>query len=295
MLDDRAVDQVRRFNRLVTERIGALDEHYLARSRPLGQSRVLWEIGPDGAEVRDLRRRLDLDSGYLSRLLRSLERSGLVTVAAAAGDRRVRTARLTPAGADERALLDERSDALARELVAPLSPPQQRRLVGAMAEVEALLTASLVRLSVVDPGEDDAQRCLRRYFAELDDRFDAGYDPEAALPLLLDEMRAPRGRFVVARLRGEAVGCGVVKLHGAGPADIKRMWVAPEARGLGLGRRLLTELEVLAAAEGARSTQLETNRALAEAISLYRSSGYVEVAPFNDEPYGHHWFRKALG
>ncbi len=152
-----------------------------------------------------------------------------------------------------------------------------------------------LRLAVVDPAEEDAQHCLRRYFAELDERFDAGYDPEAALPLEVDEMRAPRGRFVLARRRNEPVGCGVLKLHGAEPAEIKRMWVSPAARGLGLGRRLLAELERLAAAEGAPATQLETNRALPEAIALYRSSGYVEVPAFNDEPYGHHWFRKELG
>ena len=151
-----------------------------------------------------------------------------------------------------------------------------------------------IGLAVVDPAEDDARHCLRRYFAELDERFDTGYDPDAALPLELDEMRPPRGRFLLARLRDEPVGCGVLKLHGAEPAEIKRMWVAPSARGLGLGRRLLTELELLATAEGAPATQLETNRALPEAIALYRASGYAEVPAFNDEPYGHHWFRKAL-
>lgn len=152
-----------------------------------------------------------------------------------------------------------------------------------------------VRLDVVDPGEADAQHCLRRYFAELDERFDAGYDPGAALPLELDEMRAPRGRFLLARRGDEAVGCGVLKLHGAEPAEIKRMWVSPAARGLGVGRRLLGELERLAAEAGAPATQLETNRNLPEAIAMYRSSGYVEVPAFNDEPYGHHWFRKDLG
>lgn len=151
-----------------------------------------------------------------------------------------------------------------------------------------------VELVVVDPAEDDAQHCLRRYFAELNERFDAGYDPGTALPLELDEMRAPWGRFLLARRGDEPVGCGVLKLHGAEPAEIKRMWVSPTARGIGLGRRLLTELEVLAAAEGAPAAQLETNRALGEAIAMYRSSGYVEVPAFNDEPYGHHWFRKDL-
>src|SRR3954451_3165282 len=104
--------RVRRFSRTVTERVGALDDHYLARDRPLGQSRVLWEVGETGADVRALRTRLGLGSGYLSRLLRSLGDAGLVSVEAGAGDRRVRTVRLTAAGRAERRLLDRRSDEL---------------------------------------------------------------------------------------------------------------------------------------------------------------------------------------
>src|SRR4029077_19873634 len=86
------IDQVRRFNRAVTQQAGALDDAFLTRGRPLGQARVLWEIGPDGRDARYLRARLDLDSGYLSRLLRALERDGLVTVEANEADGRIRTA-----------------------------------------------------------------------------------------------------------------------------------------------------------------------------------------------------------
>jgi ribosomal protein S18 acetylase RimI-like enzyme len=96
-------------------------------------------------------------------------------------------------------------------------------------------------------------------------------------------------------LHGEPVGCGALKLHGDDPAEIKRMWVAPAARGLGLGRRLLADLEAHAAARGVRTLRLETNGALGEAIGLYRSAGYREVPAFSDEPYAHHWFEKALG
>src|SRR5688500_409541 len=134
------VEQVRRFNRAVTQRVGALHDHYLARDRPLGEARVLWQIGEgDGCDVRQLRSLLDLDSGYLSRLLRSLEGDGLVAVEASPDDKRVRAARLTPAGRSERAVLDQRSDILARSLLGPLSGPQRERLVTAMAEVERLL------------------------------------------------------------------------------------------------------------------------------------------------------------
>jgi len=95
-------------------------------------------------------------------------------------------------------------------------------------------------------------------------------------------------------LRGEPVGCGALKFHGDQPAELKRMWVAESTRGLGIGRRLLDELERHAADGGARVIRLETNRSLTEAISLYRSAGYREVAAFNDEPYAHHWFEKQL-
>ena len=95
-------------------------------------------------------------------------------------------------------------------------------------------------------------------------------------------------------MHGEPVGCGALKFHGDAPAEIKRMWVAPAARGLGLGRRLLTDLEAQAVARGVRTLRLETNRALGEAIGLYRAAGYREVAAFNDEPYAHHWFEKTL-
>ena len=100
---------------------------------------------------------------------------------------------------------------------------------------------------------------------------------------------------MVARLRDEPIGCGALKLHGRDPAEIKRMWVAPTARGLGLGRRLLRELEASAGRRGATRARLETNRALTEAVNLYRSAGYSEVAAFNDEPYADHWFEKRLG
>jgi ribosomal protein S18 acetylase RimI-like enzyme len=107
-------------------------------------------------------------------------------------------------------------------------------------------------------------------------------------------MTSPAGVLLVATLHGEPVGCGALKFHPGAPAEVKRMWVAPSARGLGLGRRLLAELETRAAAEGVRTLRLETNRALGEALGLYRAAGYREVAPFNDEHYADHWFEKHL-
>jgi len=289
------VEQVRRFNRTVTQRIGALSDGFLAPGRPLGRARLLWEIGPGGSDVRALRSRLDLDSGYLSRLLRSLEDDGLVVVEQSQADGRVRTARLTGRGRAERAELDRRSDDAAAAILAPLSARQRTRLVTAMAEVERLLVASEVQVAVCDPRQPDARFCLRSYFSELSRRFDGGFDPARSISAGDGELTPPAGLLLVARLHGEPVGCGALKFHGDAPAEIKRMWVAPAARGLGLGRRLLTDLEAHAAARQVRALRLETNRTLDEAIGLYRSAGYREVAAFNDERYAHHWFEKTLG
>lgn len=294
MAQDAMIAQVRRFNRAVTQRVGALSDQYLARARPLGASRVIWEIGSEGCEVRSLRSRLGLDSGQLSRLLRGLEADGLVRLSQSELDGRIRVARLTPAGLAERALLDERSDDLAWSMLASLHDDDRAELVAAMRDVERLLTRSIVAIRVVDPAGADARRCLRAYFAELNRRSDAPFDPSKGTSAEPHELRAPVGAFLVAYLRGEPVGCGAVKHQADGPSDIKRMWVAESARGLGIGRRLLEELEALARERGAPAARLDTNKALIEAITMYRSAGYREVPAFNHEPFAHLWFEKRL-
>jgi DNA-binding MarR family transcriptional regulator len=293
-MDAQAIDLLRRFNRTVSQRIGALNDHFLARNRPLGEARVLWEIGTEGTDVRTLRRRLDLDAGYLSRLLRSLERAGMAVVEPDDTDRRVRSVRLTAAGLEERAILNQLSDNLAASLLEPLNESQRSRLIDAIGVVDRLLTAGLVRIEVADPTSADAQYCINSYFRELDVRFEAGFDPVRSIPADAAELTEPAGLLLLAWLREAPIGCGALRFHGGEPAEIKRMWVAPSARGLGVGRRMLTELEQRARVRGVRSVRLETNRTLAEAISLYRKSGYVEVPPFNNEPYAHHWFEKQL-
>src|SRR5882757_1579294 len=286
--DGTQIEQVRRFSRTVTERVGVLHDHYLGRDRPIGEARLLWEIGERGRDVRWLRERLGLDSGYLSRLLRSLETAGLATVEPRPEDRRVRTVRLTDAGRAECALLDVRSDELAGSLLASLNTAQRARLVAAMGDVERLLTAATVTLDAVDPDHPDAEYCLRSYFTELRERFEAGFDPARSLLPDAGELRPPHGLFLLARLHGEPVGCAGLKLPPGAPAEIKRMWVAPRARRLGLGRRFLAEAEARAAQHGCEVLRLETNKALGAAISLYRSAGFQEIPAYNDELYAHH-------
>jgi DNA-binding MarR family transcriptional regulator/GNAT superfamily N-acetyltransferase len=288
------VEQVRSFNRTMTERVGALNDHFLGRNHPLGEARLLWEIGAEGARVRTLRGRLGLDSAYVSRLLRSLEAQGLVVVQKSETDGRVRQVQLTEAGLRERAELDSRADAFARSLLEPLNERQREKLAAAMAEVERLLIASMVKIAVTDPASPDARWCIEQYYAELNTRFEAGFDPTLGISAHPHELTPPNGLLLVARLREEPVGCGALKFHDNAPAELKRMWVAPQARGLGLGRRLLQELEQQAREAGVTVLHLETNHNLTEAISLYQHSGYQEVAAFNDEPYAHHWFEKRL-
>jgi len=286
--------QVRQFTRTVTQRVGGLNESFLSRDRSLGQARLLWEIGVAGCDLRALRSRLDLDSGYLSRMLRSLEADGLVSVQPSSVDSRVRTARLTAAGLAERALLDRRSDEAAECILQPLTPGQRERLVIAMAEVQRLLVAASVQLTVTDPRDPGARSCMRAYFDELDQRFDNGFDPAASISADDAELTPPAGLFLLATLHTEPVGCGALKFHDDASVEIKRMWVSPAARGLGLGRRILAELEQQAVAGRARVLRLETNRALTEAIGMYRAAGYREVEAFNDESYAHHWFEKTV-
>ncbi len=157
------------------------------------------------------------------------------------------------------------------------------------------MTPDEIDLREVDVGSPDAQRCLRAYVAELNRRApDRGFDPNKGATAKPHEVRPPNGAFVVAYLRGEAVGCGAVKHHPGGVTDIKRMWVAEGARGLGVGRRLLTRLEDLARDHGSTETRLETNDVLPEAIALYRSAGYAQVPAFNDEPFADKWFARSL-
>lgn len=285
---------VRRFNRLVTLRAGALDDHFLGRARPLGASRVLYEIGSAGADLRDLRRRLSMDPGYTSRLIAALEREGLVQIERAAEDRRVRTARLTPAGRREVREMDRRSDRAAAGLLEALPASERTRLVAAMGEVHRLLRLAGLRIERVSPADAAARRCVARYFEELGRRFEMGFDPASSLPAEDRDLIPPAGAFLVGSIDGEPVACGAIKTIESGVGSLKRMWVADDVRGLGIGRRMLHALEAEAPALGLRVLRLETNRELGEAIRLYRTAGYREVPRFNDDPYAHHWFEKRL-
>lgn len=285
--------RIRSFNRTVTQRLGVLNERYLGRDRPLVESRLLFEIGTEGASVREIRNRLGLDSGFLSRLLRALEHKGLATTARrAAQDGRMRFVSLTRRGLAELRRINALSDALAKSMLEALTPEQSKRLVEAMSEVERLLKASSVEVVHADAASAEAARCFGQYFAELASRFPAGFDAGTAGGA--GDFVPPKGCLLVASLLGEPVGCGALRTIGPGVGEIKRMWVAPAARGLGIARRLLHDLEQVARRRKLRVIRLDTNASLTEAQRLYRSSGYREIKRFNDNPYADFWFEKRL-
>ena len=293
-MDESQLQSVRRFNRLVTQRVGALEVDYLRRGRPLAEARLLFEIGADGADVRALRSRLGLDSGYLSRLLQSLSAQELIAIAKGEEDGRRRRVSLTRKGSAERAAYDRLSDNLAESMLDPLDGSQQNRLLAAMGEVERLIRAASVKVAAEAADTADARLCLSTYFRELEARFETGFDAGADDSARVEDMAPPSGLFVIARLDGDAVGCGGFKRVDKATGEIKRVWTAPSARGLGVARRMLRALEAAAREAGVKTLRLDTNRALTEAHALYRSEGYLEIARFNDNSYAHHWFEKRL-
>jgi DNA-binding MarR family transcriptional regulator/GNAT superfamily N-acetyltransferase len=280
------IDLVRGFNRLVTRQLGALDDPYLGR-RPLGECRVMYEIGADGATARDVRARLGLEPAYLARLVRRLERDGLVEEAAD-------ELRLTTRGLSLLRELDSDSDELAASVLAPLSDEQRVRLVRAQGEVRRLLAVSMVSVTAEDPASEDARWCISHYFAELAERFEEHFDPDRTLPADTADLLPPAGAFLIARVGSEPAGCGALKTHRPGVGEIMRMWVDRAHRGLGLGARILDALEEQAVTLGHRSVRLYTNRSLDEAKAMYRSRGYEEIPRYNDDPYANHWFEKRL-
>jgi DNA-binding MarR family transcriptional regulator/N-acetylglutamate synthase-like GNAT family acetyltransferase len=293
MIREQDIALVRSFNRLVTRQVGALNDRYLGR-RPLGESRLLFEIGREGATPRDVRARLGLDSGYVSRMIRSLRREGLVEERPNPADGRTKRLCLTETGRTEMAELDRISDDLAASVLTPLTEEQRSGLLAAQREVRRLLAISMVNIALEDPSSADARWCLSHYFAELAERFEEPFDPGRTLPADADDLVPPRGAFLVARLSGQPAGCGALKTLRPGVGEILRMWVDRPHRGLGIAVRILDALEEQAAALGHRSVRLYTNRSLSEAKTMYSARGYREIARYNDDPYANHWFEKPL-
>ncbi|HEY5272957.1 MAG TPA: GNAT family N-acetyltransferase [Acidimicrobiales bacterium] len=140
-----------------------------------------------------------------------------------------------------------------------------------------------------------ATRLLASFVEEVANRLPEGFDPARSVPASPEDLTPPAGEFlVVFDADGEGIGCGGLKNLGSSAYEVKRMWIAPTHRGRGYARALLGALEERARDLGALELRLDTSAVLAEAVALYRASGFVEVAPYNDNPYASFWFAKRL-
>jgi DNA-binding MarR family transcriptional regulator/N-acetylglutamate synthase-like GNAT family acetyltransferase len=279
-LPKSSIDQVRRFNRFYTRRIGALRQGYMGSPFALPQARVLYEIGERGeCTASELGADLDLDLGYLSRLLQSLRRQGVVRGEAAKEDgRRVRLS-LTARGRKAYQLLDGRSRDLVADMLGKLAAPEQARLVGALQAVESVLEKKeqpQITLRAHRPGDMGwvIERHGALYFEERGwgERFEALVAQIAAR--FVNQFEEKRERCWIAEMDGERVGCVFVVKQNSAIAKLRLLLVEPRARGRGLGRRLVEECIGFARAAGYRKLVLWTQSNLAEARRIYKATGF---------------------
>ncbi|MFB6637537.1 GNAT family N-acetyltransferase [Streptomyces chartreusis] len=285
------VTAFRRFNRYFTRRIGVLDDHYLGQDRPLGEARLLFEIG-DGMSLRELRSRLGLDAGYLSRMAKALQAQGMVTLSAHPEDSRLRMIEPTAAGRVEVKEQNRRANLVAAGLLDGLSEPQRAELAGALATAQRLLRLASIAVALVDGAAPDARACLDGYAADIDERFPEGFDKDDLVAP--QEVSGDAGAFFVAYEEDRPVGCGALRRLEPGVGEIRHVWVHPAARRLGLARRLLDALEQEAVARHLSVVRLDTHAALTEAQAMYRACGYTAIPAYDDNVYASHWFEKRL-
>lgn len=294
--DPDSIALLRRFNRAVTTATGALDASFLGRGRPLGVARMLHALGAEGREVGAARAHLALDSGLASRLLRTLEAEGLVETGRHPEDGRRRIARPTAKGRAEQREYDRLSDDHAAATLAGFGRAAPE-LLAAMDRIACALGRERIALRLADPEAAEARACLAAYYAELDRRFAGGFRAEDSGDPEADKLRPPRGAFLLAEFDGAAIACGgLTPLPDADlkTGEIKRLWIAPAARGLGLSLRMMEALEARARSYGMARLRLDTNGALTEASALYRRLGWVETGRYNDNPYAELFFEKRL-
>lgn len=285
---------VRAFNRFYTEAIGVLADEHLETGLTLGQARLLYEVGQLGAvDVQGLRTYLDLDPGYVSRTLAVLEKHSLISLIPLSTDRRGKMIEITEAGRAKISEIDNRSNERVKEWLAPLNGEDLLALTGAMERIQRVLARQMT-INPADPTQPEAKTCLDAYFSELSTIVPDGFNPSLSVSASPDETKPPYGTFLLLRRGEQALGCGAVKTLSSGVGEIKRMWIHPKLRGLGVGRRLLTALEKAAFELGLATVRLDTRADLKSALKLYTQAGYKEIPKYNDNPYATHWFEKYL-
>ena len=278
------IDAVRRFNRFYTQRVGALHTGFVGSAFPLPEARLVYEIGQRGeTTASELGRDLDLDLGYLSRLLQGLRRRGVVQGKRAPNDGRTSLLSLTEKGRKSYAMLDERSRELTTAMLAKLPGAGREKLVGAMQAIETLLNGEKpqgeITLREHRPG--DMGWIVERHAVLYHEQDGWGAPFEALVAGIvkdfLESFDPGRERCWIAERGGERVGCVFVVKQSASVAKLRLLIVEPSARGAGLGRRLVDECIAFSRAKGYKKLVLWTHAHLLAARSIYRAAGFRKL------------------
>jgi DNA-binding MarR family transcriptional regulator/N-acetylglutamate synthase-like GNAT family acetyltransferase len=279
------VDAIREFNRFYTRRIGVVKPAMVGSPYTLPEARVLYALGRDGESTPTaIARELALDLGYLSRLLQSLKRRGLLHAKRSSNDARRQLLSLSDKGRKAFALLDTRSRNEMAAMIAPLKAAERERLVSAMRTVQSLLRAEKAQDKIVlrehRPGDMGwvVEQHAVNYHAEYgwSTRFEALV--AEIVHAFLQKLDPERERCWIAERNGERVGCVfVVKDAKAGQARLRLLLVEPAARGTGLGRRLVEECIAFAREKGYRKLVLWTHSNLDAARAIYRKTGFRKL------------------
>jgi DNA-binding MarR family transcriptional regulator/N-acetylglutamate synthase-like GNAT family acetyltransferase len=276
------VEAVRRFNRFYTRRIGVLQDDYLGSSFPLPQARVLYELGQRGeCTASELRAQLDVDAGYLSRLIAGLRRQGLVSAEAPNEDRRRRQLTLTPKGRKAFGALDESSRRAMGEMLAPLAPVHREKLVHAMSTVQSVLEPGEKTITLRSHRPGDIGWVISRHGKVYDDEYGWGLGFEALVggigAKFLQEFDAKRERCWIAEMGDEPVGSVLVVRQSSSVAKLRLLLVEPHARGFGIGKRLVQACIDFSRRAGYRKLVLWTQSNLTAARAIYAALGFRKV------------------
>jgi DNA-binding MarR family transcriptional regulator/GNAT superfamily N-acetyltransferase len=285
---------VRAFGRFYTNVIGVLREGLLGTPYSLTEARVIFELAQrDATELADLRRVLDIDAGYLSRIVARFETDGIAMRQRSEADRRRQVVRLTARGRAVFERLDQRSAEEVRALLAQLNEEDQRRMIGAMRAIQEILRDSPRRQLVVlrPPGPGDFGWVVHRHgalYAEeygWDDSFEALVSRIVADYL---EYRDPQRESAwIAEIDGEPVGCVLCTKKEEKVAQLRLLLVEPSARGMGIGTRLVEECMRFARRAGYERMMLWTNDVLEDARRIYEHAGFELVEEERHHSFGH--------
>ncbi|WP_299921609.1 helix-turn-helix domain-containing GNAT family N-acetyltransferase [uncultured Pelagimonas sp.] len=287
------ISRFRRLSRAVTTQTGALDHSFLGLGRPLGTARVLNAIGHGKNDVGALRDYLGLDSGLMSRLLRGLEGEGLIETGPSQTDARRKVAQLTKAGQAAFEQYETLSDQSAKGVLSRYSNTEH--LLQAMDLVATVLGRDQIEILIADPDDLRIQTCVQAYCDELSEILGVTFDRQTSGDPEAESLRTPKGVFLLAMSDGLPIGCCALKGQSDGMGEVKRMWVSPSARGLGLAKQLMFQIEDHARSLGMTRLRLDTNGKLTAALSLYRNDGWQDIPRYNDNPYAEFFFEKRLG